>query len=37
MGIGWGFARVGSGFVDVVTFPIPFNDNRPLVEPDYVG
>lgn len=37
MGIGWGFARVGSGFVDVVTFPIPFNDNRPLVEPDYIG
>jgi putative exosortase-associated protein (TIGR04073 family) len=36
MGIGWGAARVGSGLVDVVTFPVPFDDNRPLLEPDYV-
>jgi putative exosortase-associated protein (TIGR04073 family) len=36
MGLGWGAARVGSGVVDIVTFPIPFNDNRPLLEPDYV-
>jgi len=36
MGLGWGAARVGSGVVDIVTFPVPFNDNRPLLEPDYV-
>lgn len=36
MGLGWGVARVGSGVVDIVTFPIPFDDNRPLLEPDYV-
>jgi putative exosortase-associated protein (TIGR04073 family) len=37
VGLFWGVARVGSGFVDVFTFPIPFNDNAPLVEPDYHG
>jgi putative exosortase-associated protein (TIGR04073 family) len=37
VGLFWGVARVGSGIVDVVTFPIPFNDNAPLVEPDYHG
>jgi putative exosortase-associated protein (TIGR04073 family) len=31
----WGVARVGSGLVDVFTFPIPFNDNEPLVQPDF--
>jgi putative exosortase-associated protein (TIGR04073 family) len=36
MGVGWGAVRVGSGVVDVVTFPVPFDDNRPLLEPDYV-
>jgi putative exosortase-associated protein (TIGR04073 family) len=36
MGIGMGAARMGSGLVDVVTFPIPFDDNRPIVEPDYI-
>lgn len=36
VGLGWGFARIGSGFVDVVTFPVPFDDNRPLLEPDYI-
>jgi putative exosortase-associated protein (TIGR04073 family) len=36
MGLGWGAARVGSGVVDIVTFPIPFDDNRPLLEPDYI-
>jgi len=35
VGLFWGVARVGSGLVDVFTFPIPFNDNEPLVEPDY--
>jgi putative exosortase-associated protein (TIGR04073 family) len=35
IGTFWGVARVGSGIVDVFTFPIPFNDNEPLVEPDY--
>jgi putative exosortase-associated protein (TIGR04073 family) len=35
IGTFWGVARIGSGIVDVFTFPIPFNDNRPLVEPDY--
>jgi len=37
MGIGWGVARVGSGVVDVVTYPYPapFNDYRPLVEPEF--
>ena len=37
VGLFWGVARVGSGIVDVFTFPIPFNDNAPLVEPDYHG
>jgi putative exosortase-associated protein (TIGR04073 family) len=36
LGIGWGAARIGSGVVDVVTFPVPFDDNRPLLEPDYI-
>lgn len=35
IGLFWGVARVGSGIVDVFTFPIPFNDNQPLVEPDH--
>ena len=35
IGTFWGVARVGSGIVDMFTFPIPFNDNQPLVEPDY--
>jgi putative exosortase-associated protein (TIGR04073 family) len=35
MGLFWGFARVGSGIVDIFTFPFPFNENRPLVEPDH--
>ena len=35
IGTFWGIARIGSGIVDVFTFPIPFNDNRPLVEPDH--
>ena len=35
IGLFWGVARMGSGIVDVFTFPIPFNDNAPLVEPDY--
>jgi putative exosortase-associated protein (TIGR04073 family) len=35
VGLFWGVARVGSGIVDVFTFPIPFNDNEPLVEPDH--
>ena len=35
IGAFWGVARVGSGIVDVFTFPVPFNDNQPLVEPDH--
>jgi putative exosortase-associated protein (TIGR04073 family) len=35
MGVVWGVARVGSGLVDMFTFPFTFNDNRPLVEPDH--
>ena len=35
IGAFWGVARVGSGIVDVFTFPIPFNHNEPLVEPDH--
>jgi len=35
VGLFWGVARMGSGIVDVFTFPIPFNDNEPLVEPDH--
>jgi putative exosortase-associated protein (TIGR04073 family) len=35
VGLFWGVARIGSGIVDVFTFPIPFNDNAPLVEPDH--
>ena len=35
IGAFWGVARIGSGIVDVFTFPVPFNDNRPLVEPDH--
>ena len=35
IGVFWGVARIGSGLVDVFTFPIPFNDNEPLVEPDH--
>src|SRR5690242_15827631 len=35
IGLFWGVARMGSGIVDVFTFPIPFNDNQPLVQPDH--
>jgi putative exosortase-associated protein (TIGR04073 family) len=35
IGTFWGVARIGSGIVDLVTFPVPFNDNAPLVEPDH--
>lgn len=35
IGTFWGVARIGSGIVDVFTFPIPFNDNQPLVQPDH--
>jgi putative exosortase-associated protein (TIGR04073 family) len=35
IGTGMGIARVGSGIVDVFTFPVPFNDNRPLLEPEF--
>jgi putative exosortase-associated protein (TIGR04073 family) len=35
IGAFWGVARVGSGIVDMFTFPVPFNENRPLVEPDH--
>jgi len=35
IGTFWGVARIGSGIVDVFTFAVPFNDNRPLVEPDH--
>jgi putative exosortase-associated protein (TIGR04073 family) len=35
IGLFWGVARMGSGIVDMVTFPFPFNDNEPLVEPDH--
>ncbi len=35
-GFGCGVMRVGSGLVDLVTFPVPFDDqNRPLVEPEF--
>ena len=35
IGTFWGIARIGSGIVDVFTFPVPFNDNQPLVDPDH--
>jgi putative exosortase-associated protein (TIGR04073 family) len=35
IGTFWGVARIGSGIVDMFTFPVPFNDNEPLVEPDH--
>jgi putative exosortase-associated protein (TIGR04073 family) len=35
IGLFWGVARIGSGIVDVFTFPVPFNDNQPLVQPDH--
>ena len=34
IGAFWGVARIGSGFIDMFTFPVPFNDNHALVEPD---
>ena len=34
-GIGRGVMRVGSGFVDVATFPVPFDHNRPLFKPEF--
>jgi len=35
VGTGKGLMRTGSGLVDVATFPIPFDDNRPLLEPEF--
>jgi putative exosortase-associated protein (TIGR04073 family) len=35
LGSCWGLVRIGSGMVDVVTFPVPFDDNRPLLEPEF--
>jgi putative exosortase-associated protein (TIGR04073 family) len=35
IGGGWGLVRMGSGIVDVFTFPVPFDDNRPLLEPEF--
>ena len=35
VGVAWGMARMASGLVDVATFPVPFADNRPLVEPEF--
>ena len=35
VGSGWGLLRAGSGLVDVLTFPVGFNDNRPLMEPEF--
>jgi len=35
VGTGWGVARMGSGLIDMVTFPVPINENRPLVEPEF--
>ena len=35
IGTFWGVARMGSGIVDMFTFPIPFNDNQPLVMPEH--
>ena len=35
MGVGWGVVRMGSGLVDILTFPVPFDDNRPLLEPEF--
>ena len=35
VGVAWGMARMASGLLDVATFPVPFADNRPLVEPEF--
>jgi putative exosortase-associated protein (TIGR04073 family) len=35
VGTGKGLLRTGSGLVDVATFPVPFDDNRPLLEPEF--
>ena len=35
VGVAWGMARMASGLVDVATFPVPFADNRPLLEPEF--
>jgi putative exosortase-associated protein (TIGR04073 family) len=35
IGVCYGVARVGSGIVDIFTFPFDFNDNRPIIEPDH--
>jgi putative exosortase-associated protein (TIGR04073 family) len=35
LGVAWGMARVASGLLDVATFPVPFADNRPLLEPEF--
>ena len=34
-GAGWGIVRVGSGLVDVVTFPIVWPGNRPILSPEF--
>lgn len=34
-GFGWGVVRVGSGLFDVFTFPVPYDDNRPLLLPEF--
>ena len=35
-GVGYGVVRMGSGLVDLATFPVPFDDkNRPLLEPEF--
>ncbi len=35
VGTGKGLLRTGSGLVDIATFPVPFDDNRPLLEPEF--
>ena len=36
VGAFWGWARMASGFVDVFTFPVAFDDNQPPIpEPDH--
>ena len=34
-GFAWGMVRMASGLIDVATFPVPFADNRPLLEPEF--
>jgi putative exosortase-associated protein (TIGR04073 family) len=35
VGTGWGFLRMASGVVDIMTFPLPLHHNRPVVEPEF--